>query len=85
MSHISFYYCHVLNAYADFCDFFNGCDAIKSKLNNCYVSDGSTLNDCTIDGDSTISGDLQGCVLTNKVKYTKSAHLKDCKNNATKI
>lgn len=85
ISNLSLYFCHILNASADFCDFFNGCDAIKSKLNNCYVSDGSALNDCVIDGDSTISGDLQGCVLTSKVKYTKSAHLKDCKNNATKI
>lgn len=85
ISHLSLYFCHILNASADFCDFFNGCVATKSKLNNCYVSDGSTLNDCIIDGDSTISGDLQGCVLTSKVKYTKSAHLKDCKNNATKI
>lgn len=85
VSHLSVYYCHMVNANADFCDFFNGCDIMKSKLYNCYLSDGCTTNDSLIDGDSTVSGRCSNCTLTEKVKYTKSAHLKDCKNNATKI
>jgi hypothetical protein len=85
ISNVSLYFTHTTNTNAEFCEFFNGCDIMKSKLNNCYVADGVDVIDTQIDGDSTISGDCSKCELSLGVKYTKDAKIKDSKNNATKI
>jgi len=85
ISNVSLYFTHTTNTNAEFCEFFNGCDIMKSKLNNCYVADGVDVIDTQIEGDSTISGDCSKCELSLGVKYTKDAKIKDSKNNATKI
>jgi len=85
MSHVTLYYSHVINTDADFCEFFSGCDIMKSEISNSYITDGVEVTDSTIVGDSTVSGDCADCELAAGVKYTKNAKFKNCKNNATKI
>ena len=85
ISHVTLYYSHVINTNADFCEFFSGCDIMKSEISNSYITDGVEVNGSIIFGDSTVSGDCTNCELANGVKYTKDAKLKNCKNNATKI
>lgn len=85
ISNISLYFTHVTNTNADYCEFFNGCDIMKSKLNSCYIADDVKTIDTCITGDSTVSGNCSNCELSIGVKYTKDAKIKDSKNNATKI
>lgn len=86
ISNVSLYYTHVINTNANFCDFFTGCDVIKSKLDNCYIADGIEIVDSLISGDSLSSGgEFANCILNAGVKYTKYSKFKDCQNNATKI
>lgn len=85
MSHVTLYYSHIVNTSADFCEFFSGCDIMKSEISNSYITDGVEVNESIISGDSTINGDCTDCELAAGVKYTKNAKLKNCKNKATKI
>lgn len=85
MSNCSLYFSHVTNTNAEFCEFFNGCDVMKSELSGCYIAEGVTLTGTYIYGDSTVSGNCRNCELAAGVKYTKDADIKDSENNATKI
>ena len=85
IANASLYFTKTINTNAEFCEFFNGCEITKSKLNNCYIANGVGVSDTQISGDSTISGNCTKCDLSFGVKYTKDAKIKDSKNNATKI
>ena len=82
---MTLYYSHIINTNADFCEFFSGCDIMKSEISNSYITDGVEVNGSVIFGDSTVSGECTDCELATGVKYTKNAKLKNCKNEATKI